>query len=68
MSIKEEKILPPNSGRYRFVPCVKWITVVGEKILGEKNVGLSWIIAMPTYRAVREITLPMFAMIAVKDT
>jgi hypothetical protein len=54
--------------RFTPVPCVKWITMEGEKILGEKNVGLSWIIAMPTCRAVSEISPPMFVVIAVKDT
>jgi hypothetical protein len=58
----------------RFTPaaviraCVKWITVVGEKILGEENLGLSWITVVPTCRVVSEILPAVLAVIAVKGT
>jgi hypothetical protein len=45
----------------------EWITVAGEKILGEVNIGLSWITAVPTCHAVSEISPPVFVVIAVKD-
>jgi hypothetical protein len=48
--------------------CVKWITVAGEKIWGEENVGLSWIIVVPTCRVVSEISSSVFTVIAVRDT
>jgi hypothetical protein len=58
----------------RFTPAatirasVKWITVAGEKILGEENLGLSWIIAVPTCRAVSEISPLVLAVVIVKGT
>jgi hypothetical protein len=58
----------------RFTPaatirsCVKWIIVAGEKILGEENLGLSWITAVPTCRAVSGISPQVLAVVAVKGT
>jgi hypothetical protein len=47
---------------------VKWITVVGEKILGEENIGLSWIIGVPTCHAISEISPLVLTVILVKAT
>jgi hypothetical protein len=41
---------------------------VGEKILGEENLGLSWITVVPTCRVVSEILPAVLAVIAVKGT
>jgi hypothetical protein len=40
----------------------------GEKILGEENLGLSWITAVPTCRAVSGILPPVLAVVVVKGT
>jgi hypothetical protein len=47
---------------------VKWITVAGEKIVGEENLGLSWNTDVPTCHVVSEISPLVLDVIAVKGT